>query len=258
MRSAVRAKRDRPHVHGEFLLAKCRARGHFRAMKDTCRVCLPRKGLLALALITIGPAGPALPLLAGSLKETAVIHAQPLHGGRISPMLFGNFVELLDDVVPAMWAEMLNDRSFEGVTRAANWSYYDGKPDFCDREWDRNPTWGHDTENPFNGARSARLTAARHHPASLTQSGLAVKRGMAYEFSGWFRADSPKLAATVRLKTLLPTGDWMVLASAKLPRFSAQWQKYSVRLTSKGQTDRVVFELRSWKAKAARGPTSYP
>jgi alpha-L-arabinofuranosidase len=142
-----------------------------------------------------------------------------------------------------MWAEMLNDRSFEGVTRAANWSYYDGKPDFCDREWDHNPTWSRDTDNPFNGARSARLTATRHHPASLTQNGLAVKRGMAYEFSGWFRASSPKLAATVRLRALLPTGDWMTLATAKLPRLSDQWRKYSVRLTSKGVTDRVVFEL---------------
>jgi hypothetical protein len=184
-----------------------------------------------------------LQFLSAAAGTTAVIHAQPLHSGRISPMLFGNFVELLDDVVPSMWAEMLNDRSFEGVTRAANWSYYDGKPDFCDREWDHDPTWSRDTDNPFNGASSARLTATRHHPASLTQTGLAVKRGMAYEFSGWFRASSPKLAATVRLRTLLPTGDWMTVATAKLPRLSDQWRKCSVQLTSKGETDRVVFEL---------------
>src|ERR1039458_10829602 len=113
--------------------------------------------------------------LSAAVGTTAVIHAQPLHSGRISPMLFGNFVELLDDVVPSMWAEMLNDHSFEGVTRAANWSYHDGKPDFCDREWDQNPTWSRDTDNPFNGARSARLTATRPHPANLTQSGLDRK-----------------------------------------------------------------------------------
>jgi alpha-N-arabinofuranosidase len=159
-------------------------------------------------------------------------------------MLFGNFVELLDDVVPGMWAEMLNDRSFEGVTRAAKWSYYDGKPDFCDREWDRNPSWSYDTNSSFNGARSARFTATRRQPATLTQSGLAVKRGLAYEFSGWFRAASPKLAATVTLKALWPTGAWMTLASAKLPRLSSQWAKQSARLVSNGETDRVVFELR--------------
>src|ERR1035437_3121613 len=125
-----------------------------------------------------------LQFLSAAAGTTAVIHAQPLHSGRISPMLFGNFVELLDDVVPSMWAEILNGRSFEGVTRAANWSYYDGKPDFCDREWDHNPTWSCDTDNPFNGTLSARLTATRHPPASLTQGGLAMKRGMDYEFSG--------------------------------------------------------------------------
>jgi hypothetical protein len=53
-----------------------------------------------------------------------------------------NFIELLDDVVPGMWAEMLNDRSFEGVTRPANWCYYDGSLTICDRDWDRDQLLG--------------------------------------------------------------------------------------------------------------------
>ena len=86
-----------------------------------------------------------------------IIQGQPLHSGQIDPKLFGNFIELLDDVVPGMWAEMLNDRSFEGVTRPANWCYYDGSLDICDRQWDSNPTWTYETEKPFNAARCARL-----------------------------------------------------------------------------------------------------
>ena len=35
------------------------------------------------------------------------VYSSPLHQGRISPMLCGNFMELLDDLVPGMWAEML-------------------------------------------------------------------------------------------------------------------------------------------------------
>ena len=100
--------------------------------------------LLILGLLCFNP----FQFLAGAAGTSAVIHSQPLNAGRINPMLFGNFIELLDDVVPGMWAEMLNDRSFEGVIPAANWSYYDGKPDFCDREWDSNPTWSYDTEQP--------------------------------------------------------------------------------------------------------------
>jgi alpha-N-arabinofuranosidase len=50
---------------------------------------------------------------------------------------------------------------------------------------------------------------------------------------------------TVRLKAQLPNGDWMTLASAKLPRLSPEWRKYSVLLAPVGQSDRVVFEVRA-------------
>ena len=117
------------------------------------------KRTLALAFFfMVELAFPASRISAESSKATTIIHSQPLHAGRINPRLFGNFIELLDDVVPAMWAEMLNDRSFEGVTKLSGWCYYDGAPDFCDREWDTNATWSYDTDNPFNGKRSARLS----------------------------------------------------------------------------------------------------
>ena len=177
------------------------------------------------------------------LRAQVLIHAQPLHAGRINPKLFGNFIELLDDVVPGMWAELLNDRSFEGVIPAANWCYYDGSPDICDRQWDTNSTWMLDTNHPFNGTRSARLNPGSR-PASLTQSGLAVSKHMGYTFSGHLRAD-PGVKATVLLKCLLPSGDWLTLASSPLPRLSDQWQKYSLHLACKGSTDRAVFELRA-------------
>jgi alpha-N-arabinofuranosidase len=175
---------------------------------------------------------------------TLAISPQPLHPGHINPMLFGNFIELLDDLVPGMWAEMLNDRSFEGVTKLSNWVYYDGAPDFCDREWNRHETWAYDTQHPFNGSRSAKLSASRHHPASLSQNGLAVEKGMTYIFSGHFRADNPSLSVTATLKSPLPNGQWMTLASAKLPRLSPEWQKYSLQLASSGESDRAVFEVR--------------
>ncbi len=70
-------------------------------------------------------------------------------------MLFGNFIELLDDLVPGMWAEMLNDRGFEGVVPPANWVYYDGSPTFCDRRWDKGPDWALETNGAFNGPRCA-------------------------------------------------------------------------------------------------------
>ncbi len=214
----------------------------------------PRPALLLL--LAAIPFGSAFPLPAEPPRASAVVHSEPLHAGRIDPKLFGNFIELLDDVAALSSAPrwVLNDRSFEGVTPLANWCYYDGKPDFCDRQWDTNATWTYDTVHPFNGARAAELDAVGRQPGLLTQSGLTVDKGLTYAWSGWLRADSSKVEPSVQLKARLPNGQWMTLASAKLPTPSGHWQKYSARLTSGGQTDRAVFELR---AKQGRGSACF-
>jgi len=199
------------------------------------------KPFLALTLLTAGLTLPSGWTAAQSAKVSTIVYSQPLNSGRIDPRLFGNFIELLDDVVPGMWAELLNDRSFEGVVPPVTWCYYDGSLDICDRQWGTSSTWTCDTKNSFNGARCARLSAASGS-ASLTQSGLGTKKGMTYLFSGYLRTDAGG-KASIRLKFLLPTGEWMTLAAAELPPLSTQWQKYSTNLVSCGQTDRAVFEL---------------
>ncbi len=172
-----------------------------------------------------------------------VVLNKPLHAGRISPMLYSGFVELLDDVVPGMWAEMLGDRDFEGVLPAANWAYHLGTLNLCDRDWDRNETWEYSTEDPWCGAQSAKLTAGRDRPGRLSQGGLAVSRGVTYLFSGHFRSSSTDLEVSIRLKSLLPDGQWMVLGSASLPRSGGDWTKIAARLACTGTTDRAVLEI---------------
>jgi alpha-N-arabinofuranosidase len=201
-----------------------------------------RTPLITLLLLFLGLTPRAAFSASTPPAVETIIHAQPLHNGGIDPKLFGNFIELLDDVVPGMWAELLGDRSFEGVLPAANWCYYDGSLDICDRTWETNATWTLDTEQPFNGARSARLEA-NGDAARLSQAGLSVKKGMSYLFSGHFRAE-PGLKASVSLKFLLPTGDWMTLASVELRPIPQQWQKVTAQMVSNGNTDQAVFELR--------------
>jgi alpha-N-arabinofuranosidase len=194
-------------------------------------------------LLSLGIAILALHGLAGNAAAAPVrISAEPLHSGRISAMLVGNFIELLDDHVPGMWAQMLNDRSFEGVVPTANGVYYAGEPNVCDRQWDRNETWTYETKRPFNGSCCARLTA-RNGEASLTQSGLATRKGMRYHFSAYLRSDGPEVRARVTLKTRLPDGEWMVLASAELAPPTGEWCKHTCEMTGRGTTDRAVFEL---------------
>src|SRR5258706_8626078 len=99
---------------------------------------IDRQGLaLAVTFLLLS----TLEVFPGATGTHIIVRSEPLHSGRISPKLFGNFVELLDDVVPGLWAEMLNDRAFAGVTRCLNPFYYDGAPNFCDREWDANSSW---------------------------------------------------------------------------------------------------------------------
>lgn len=185
----------------------------------------------------------AVSVAAQNSTTNAIIRAEPLGAGRIEPTLFGNFMELLDDVAPGSWAELLNDRSFAGVVPAADWVYYDGSLDICDRQWDTNATWRYDADNPFNGRRCARLTAGPG-PASLTQSGLSARKEMDYNFSTYIRGEKG-IKVTVQLKSLLPDGRWFTLASAKLPAPSPEWSRCAVKMTCIGQTDHAVFELRA-------------
>jgi len=201
-----------------------------------------RLALIPLALLSLSPAvssGAENPSVAVDLK----IHAAPLHDGRISPMLYGGFIELLDDLVPGMWAEMLGDRGFEGVLPTSTWDYFRGEPNLCDRAWDKSPDWSCDTETPFNDGQSARLDILKGRPARLTQSGLAVRKGMAYIFTGYVRVSSPGAGVRISLKAFLPDESWTVLASADLPKPGAEWRKVQARIVSAGTTDRAVFEV---------------
>jgi alpha-N-arabinofuranosidase len=195
-----------------------------------------RKCVVLAAILGIAAAGSA------DTVDLVVLN-KPLNAGRISPMLYGGFVEMLDDVVPGMWAEMLGDRDFEGVVPTSNWTYHLGAMDLCDRDWDAGDSWTCDTENPRNGARSAKVTAMKDRPGRLSQSRLTVAKGMTYLFSGHFRASSADLTASVRLKALLPDGQWMSLGSATLAPVGTDWTKLEAKLVSTGATDRAVLEV---------------
>src|SRR5262245_9680009 len=80
-------------------------------------------------------------------QARVLVHAESLNDGRVDPRLFGNFVELLDDVAPGLWAEMLNDRTFAGVKPMFSDFYHDGTPNFCDREWEAETGLAYDSEN---------------------------------------------------------------------------------------------------------------
>jgi len=203
---------------------------------------MKKKGIVCALSFFLGTVGAAASLPSSDTIDLVVLN-KPLHSGRISPMLYSGFVELLDDVVPGMWAEMLGERNFEGVLPTAKWVYHLGGLNLCDRDWDKNETWTYSPEDPWNGAQAAKLTASKNRPARLTQSQLAVKKGTAYLFSGYFRAIPSRLDISLRIKTLLPDGRWMFLGWTDLPKVGKDWTKVSAKLISTGTTDRAVLEV---------------
>jgi alpha-L-arabinofuranosidase len=174
---------------------------------------------------------------------TVKVPAKPLHDGRIRPTLFGNFIELLDDLAPGMRAEMLNDRGFEGVVPAANWVYFDGSPTLCDREWDKLDDWAVEKTGAFNGSRCARLMVKPDRPAVLAQSGLAVTVGEAYCFSAYMRAEGD-VRLEVALAVKRPDGSLHDLATASPEKPAAGWAKVTGTLKPTGTTDRAIFQVR--------------
>jgi alpha-L-arabinofuranosidase len=200
------------------------------------------KSLMLVLVLFLGVGGSWTALRPADTVDLAVLN-KPLHSGRISPMLYSGFVELLDDVVPGMWAEMLGDRNFEGILPTAKWVYHLGGPNLCDRDWDKNETWTYSNEDPWNGAQAAKLTASKNRPARLTQSQLAVKKGTTYLFSGYFRAGSSRLDISLRIKALLPDGRWMFLGWTDPTKVGKDWTQVAARLTSTGTTDRAVLEV---------------
>ncbi|MDE2506474.1 MAG: hypothetical protein KGM43_04635, partial [Planctomycetota bacterium] len=194
--------------------------------------------LLALALI---PA--AAVRVCGAADDPVVVSSRPLHEGRISPMLFGNFIELLDDLVPGMRAEMLNDRGFEGVVPAARWVYYDGAPTFCDRVWEPSADWSIEHAGGFTGPNCARISPRGGAPARLAQAGLAVQKGATYRFSAYLRGE-PGARVRALLKTRRPDGDFDELAVLELGVPSSRWARVEGLLAASGTSDLAVFELR--------------
>jgi Carbohydrate binding domain len=63
----------------------------------------------------------------------AVITRERLAAGTISPMQYGQFIEYLCNLVPGMWAEKLDDGSFEGLSPYK--FVYLKETDFRERPW---------------------------------------------------------------------------------------------------------------------------
>jgi alpha-L-arabinofuranosidase len=161
------------------------------------------------------------------------ITREPLCGGTISPLQYGQFVEYLCDLVPAMWAEKLCDGSFEGLS--AYKFVFLKETDFKERSWypsgEVNRTEiALDTATKVSGATSKKITIEAGAPATagISQDGIFLERGQACHLTIWLRARG--VTGPVRVRLLHEAA---VYATCEFQP-GEEWKKFSVRLVPTG------------------------
>ncbi len=180
-----------------------------------------------------------------------VVTTKRLQKEPISPLIYGNFVELLSDLVPSMWAEKLDVTSFEYLRtpeerqRRQSRFVFDPKVDPRDRLWcplgdKARGDWLLDDDRPFNGHVSQRIRlAAGGSEAGIAQDGIAVEQGEKYRFVGHFRQQ--ELAGPVFVE--LRRGE-KVLALEKIDGIGADWSRRQVTLRPEATATDATFVLR--------------
>src|SRR6266567_1761920 len=175
----------------------------------------------------------------------ARITREPLCAGQISPLQYGQFVEYLCDLVPAMWAEKLYDGSFEGLSPYK--FVFLKETDFKEKPWHpsgavNRAKYTLDRETKISGDVSQRIEIEAGAPATagLSQDGVFVERDAPCGFNCFMRASG--LHGPVRVKL---QAEGKVLAASEFQP-GAEWKKYSARLvpSERGPNATLTIEVR--------------
>jgi alpha-N-arabinofuranosidase len=189
---------------------------------------------MALALVAAGTAawcGEAAAQPVDPARAPVVITRAPLRPGRISPFQYGQFVEYLCNVVPAMWAEKLCDGSFEGLTpyKVA----YIPETDFRERPWYPSGATNRaklirDRSDRISGESCLQIASPDGVPATLgvSQDGIAIQAGALCNFACYLRQTGLKNPVQVRLHhegtdyascEFSPAAGWSMYRAALVP-----------------------------------------
>ncbi len=178
-------------------------------------------------------------------ESPVIITRDFLRPARINPFQYGQFIEYLCTMVPAMWAEKLFDGSFEGLS--AYKVAYLKETDFRERPWypggsTNRAVFVRDRSTKVSGDQSFKIAAGGDTPCtvSIAQDGIAIEQGLACDFACHLKQSGIKGHVRVRLHR-----DSIVYASADFD-VAGDWTKYRVRLTP-SHTDtsaRLTIEFR--------------
>ncbi len=151
--------------------------------------------------------------------------------GEISPLQYGQFVEYLCNLVPAMWSEKLYDGSFEGLSPYK--FVFLRQTDFREKPWYpsgavNRAEYTLDTDNPVSGSVAQKIAVNGGAPCTLgiSQDGIFVERAKACLFTCYLRQKGLRDPVQVRLHqedkvyascTFEPTGEWKKYRARLIP-----------------------------------------
>jgi alpha-N-arabinofuranosidase len=172
--------------------------------------------------------------------STVVVTRSPLHASRICPFQYGQFIELLCNLVPGMWAEKLYDPGFEGLTPYK--VPFIPETDFKEKPWYpcgavNRARYVKDRDTKVSGEQSQRIAIQPGAPceAGIAQDGVAVEKGKALKVRVWLRGEQG--VAHVRI-----THAGATLASADLP-VKADWYAQTATLTPSATASDATFSI---------------
>jgi len=174
-----------------------------------------------------------------SLPASINIRADQVEG-QISPLLYGQFDEFMfEGVKRGLTAELIRDRSFNETPNAIGLPrYWEREPD--DRNDDPGLHFGWDdavyypTRHDFAEERAEHslrvdLSAQDGQRRGIHQSGVLIRRGIAYRGYLWIKTDGFAARVDVGLEADRPRGE--SYASAEINDVSGDWKKYEFSLT---------------------------
>jgi len=223
----------------------------FRDFEMKCH--LSTKGVRALNVVVALALLTCLCLLPGDAQqqvrsEQAKVEAAKIEidagkvEGRISPMLYGQFIEFMfEGVKGGLHAELLRNRSFEEAPNAIGLSrYWERYPDDRNDDYGLSFRWDQAVAYPANRGEAAAAESAGAHSLcvdvregaiprhGLYQSRIPVRQGMEYRGYLWLKAEGFDGRIATSLEADTTGGE--VYAEAGIGHVSGDWKQYAFTL----------------------------
>jgi len=207
------------------------------------RRCVQNHGRIASCFI--------LAVSAWAQPGTITISSERLSNTPVDKRIYGVLLEHIGQQMDTMWAELLQDNSFEGLREFSEPSHR-----WAEGEIDSSRFWWHSGYelHPWRpigtGVSTSFATSIRHgmhakvinnrgdQPAGIAQDGIPVRAGMTYHFSGYLKGQTGVTVGVYAGKDLSKP-----YATEVIPVKSSGFEKYAVELRAPETNDDATFAI---------------